>query len=105
MTNLIDKLEIYDPMDSRFDVDGDDQAMKTDELKDRIRKMPGLKGSLLSTPLPNKTAISLYTMINKEFKQCQQLCLSYIEKAKVQGNSFKDNILHEAVIQKYAENL
>ena len=106
LTSLTEKLEIYDPLDTKFIFENnEDQGLKTAEFKELIEAMPSMDSSNLCAPMPSKTAMSFETLIESELKECDTVCNRYIQQAKDQGEKFVDKIENDPILKKYDQNL
>ena len=84
--NMIDKMEIFDPIDRPFwDDENNDMALKTMDLWRNIKRMPSLNGNMLSAPMTNKAAYNLNKLFESDFEKCQKASKMWIDAGKSRG--------------------
>lgn len=87
------KMEAFDPLDRPIPDEDNEQAIKRDELVQRIEvemAEASISGYMLNAPMSNESHEILMDLFEQTDKECQEIGEQYIDEAKTKGKDFTD---------------
>ena len=86
-------MEAFDPMDRPIPSEDNEQAIKRDDLVQRVEvdmAEASISGYMLNAPMSNESHEILMDLFEQTDKECLEIGEQYIDEAKTKGKEFTD---------------